>query len=183
MSKKLKIKVGSKNQVKIRSVQETLSLYPDMFKDFELEGIDAAVELFGHPKNLKQTIEGAMQRAKFSFTNCAYSIGLEGGLIEVPYSKTGYMEIAVCAIYDGNQYYLGLGPAFEWPKNVTEMILVNEADASQAFKKLGLTDQEKLGASEGGIVGYLTSGRLTREEQTKQSIITALIQLENSKLY
>lgn len=63
------------------------------------------------------------------------------------------------------------------------LILKGEADGSQAFKKLGITDNEKLGAAPGGIIGFLTSGKLTREEQIKQSVITALIQLENPKLY
>ena len=103
--------------------------------------------------------------------------------MEVPLSRTGFMEVSVCAIYDGKKYYLGLSPAFEWPVRVTEMILSGEANASQAFKKLGLTTHEKLGAVDGGIVGFLTKNRLTREKQTKQSIVMALIQIESPNLY
>ncbi len=179
----MKINIGSKNQIKIKSVKEAVALYPNLFPDAETEGIDVNVELFGHPKCLEETVSGAIKRAKAAFNNCDYSFGLEGGLIKVPFTKTGYMEIGACAIYDGKNICLGLSSAFEWPKKVTELIVSGGLDASQAFKQLGLTDREKLGAVDGGIVGYLTHGRLTREEQTRQSIIMALIQLEMPKLY
>ena len=103
--------------------------------------------------------------------------------MEVPYSKTGFMEIGACAIYDGKGFYLGLSPAFEWPKEVTKLILDNKADASQAFKQLDLTHHEKLGAVKGGIIGYLTEVRLTREDFTKYSIIMALIHLDKPELF
>lgn len=179
----MKINVASKNQTKINAVKEALKLYPKHFLNVEIKSVAVNIEEFGHPKNIGQTMQGAVERAKTAFQDCDYSFGLEGGLIQVPLSKTGFMEVAACAIFDGKDICLGLGPAFEWPKDVLKLILKNEADASQAFKKLGLTKSEKLGAAPGGIIGQLTFGRLTREEQIKQSIITALIQLENLELY
>ncbi len=179
----MKINVGSQNKTKVQSVKDTLLLYPDLFPNPEVTGLEVNVDLFGHPKNLQETTKGAVQRAKESFTDCDYSFGIEGGLIDVPDSVTGHMEIGVCAIYDGTTIFLGLSPAFEWPKKVLDFILEGKGDASKAFKELGLTDHEKLGAQEGGIAGFLTKGRMTREEQTKFSIITALIQLEQANLY
>jgi inosine/xanthosine triphosphatase len=179
----MKINVGSKNPVKIAAVRDAVGLYLELFPDAEIFGVEVNNELFGHPKNLKETVEGAVDRAKKAFVDCSYSFGLEGGLLEVPLTKTGHMEVGVCAVYDGKNVCLGLSPAFEWPKEVARLILSGKADGSQAFKRLGLTEHEKIGAVEGGIVGFLTKGRLTREEQTKQSIITALIQLERPKMY
>lgn len=179
----MEIKVGSKNIVKVQAVRDAVVLYPDLFPDPNVIGVDVNVELFGHPKSINETIEGAIKRAKESFNDCSYSFGLEGGLIEVPYTKSGFMEVGACAIYNGKDVYLGLSPAFEWPVRVTEMILSGEADGSQAFKKLGYTKHEKLGAIEGGIGGFLTNGRLTREGFTQYSIIMALIQLEKPELY
>ena len=175
----MKINVGSKNQTKVTAVKEAVALYPSLFPNPEVIGVDIDVELYGHPKNIEETVNGAIERAKKAFTNCDYSFGLEGGLLEVPLSKTGYMEVGVCAIYDGKNFHLGLSPAFEWPKSVTDLILSGKADASQAFKQLGLTTDEKLGAAKGGIIGFLTEGRLTREDFTRYSIIMALIHLEH----
>jgi len=179
----MKINVGSKNQTKITAVKDAVKLYPDLFSNPEIIGVDASVDLYGHPKSLEETINGAMKRAKESFKDCDYSFGLEGGLMEAPKSKSGFMEVGACAIYDGKNFCLGLSPAYEWPKEVTKLILSGEADASQAFKQLGLTEHEKLGAVEGGIIGFLTKGKLTREDFTKYSIIMALIHLENKELY
>lgn len=177
------ITVGSKNKVKIAAVEEAISMYPKIFSSPEVTELDVGVKLYGHPKNIKETVGGAVDRAKRAFIDCDYSFGIEGGLMEVPLAKTGFMEVGVCAIYDSKNFYLGLSPAFEWPKEVTDLILRGEADASQAFKQLRLTNHEKLGAEKGGIIGYLTEGRLTREAYIKYSIIMALIRLEKKELY
>lgn len=179
----MKINVGSKNKTKIQAVNSAIKLYPNLFVNAEVMGIEVQVEEFGHPKSIKETVEGAMKRAKKAFSDCDYSFGLEGGLIEVPYTKTGYMEVGACAIYDGTNIHLGLSPAFEWPLKVNEMVISGEADASQAFYKLGLTKHKKLGAVDGGIIGHLTGQKLTREDFTKYSIIMALVQLERPELY
>ena len=144
--------------------------------------MDAGVKEFGHPKTLKDTIEGAVFRAKRVFENCNYSFGIESGLAEVPYSKSGVMDVTACAIYDGREIHIGLSPSFEYPKRVTELILKNGLDASQAFKEAGLTNHPKIGMAE-GIVSVLTHGRLTRKEYTKHAIIMAMIHLENENLY
>lgn len=179
----MKIKVGSKNKTKIQAVVDAVKLYPNLFAAAEVEGVDVQVEVFGHPKNLEESLAGAIKRAKDAFIDCDYSFGLEGGLMKVPFTKTGYMEVGACAIYDGKTIHLGLSPGFEWPTKVNELIIGGQADASQAFKQLGYTEKEKLGSEEGGIVGFLTDQKLTREQYTKYSIIMALIQLEKPDLY
>ena len=179
----MKIAVGSKNQLKLQAVKDTLVLYPNLFPNPDIEGVDVAVPLFGHPKNIDETVSGAITRAKKAYGDCEYSFGVEGGLMEVPHTKTGYMEVNACAIFDGKEIYVGLGPAFEWPRPVTELIIKGEADASQAFKQLGFTHHEKLGVVSGGITGFLTNQRLTREDFIRYSIIMALIHLEKKELY
>lgn len=179
----MKLNVGTTNAVKIAAVKDAVALYPNLFPEVEIVGVEVNVDLYGHPKDLKETVEGAIERARQAFRDCDYSFGLEGGLMEVPYSKSGYMEVGVCAIYDGKEFYVGLSPAFEWPAQVTEMILRGEADASQAFKRLGYTHHEKLGAVPGGMIGFLTDKKMTREDFTKYSIMMALVRLEKAELY
>ena len=179
----MKIHVGSKNKIKIQSVVDAIALYPELFPKAQIIGVDVIVEEFGHPKNLEETISGAIARAKNAFEGSNYSFGLEGGLMEVPHTKSGFMEVGACAIYDGKNIVLGLSPAFEWPKGVTELIREGKADGSQAVRQLGITEHEKIGATKGGIVGMLTNGRLPREDFTKYSIMMALVQLEKPELY
>ena len=179
----MKINVGSKNKTKIQAVADSVLLYPNLFPNAEVVGIDVNIELFGHPKNLQETVDGAVARAKQAFVDCDYSFGLEGGQMEVPHSKSGFMEVGACAVYDGKNICIGLSPAFEWPIEVTKYILDGKGDASKAFKELGLTEHDKLGAQDGGIAGFLSNGRMTREDFTKYGIIMALIQLEWPEIY
>ncbi len=177
------IAVGSRNNVKITAVKNTLLLYPALFPSPDVQGRDIDIEEFGHPKNIDETVSGAITRAKKSFTACEYSIGLEGGLLAVPHTASGFMETNACAIYNGKEIYIGLGPAFEWPQKVTEMIIQGKADANKAFYTLGLVPHEKMGRNPGGMTSVLTGGRLSREDFIKYSIIIALTRLEQKKYY
>lgn len=177
----MKVNIGSKNQTKVGAVGEMLKEYPQ-FGGAEVIPFDVNVKTYDHPISLEKTVQGAIDRAKGAFQNCDLSFGIEGGLIEVPNSKTGYMEVAACAIYDGNQFHLGLSSAYEWPKAVTDGIVNKGLDGSQALKEAGLTSHEKIGTAEGGI-SILTDGRLNRKEYNKQAVRMALIHLEHPELY
>ena len=92
------------------------------------------------------------------------------------------MNVCACAIYDGKDYHLGISSAFEYPTNVTKLVFSEGLEIDEAIYKTGLTDDKRIGRS-GGVIGYLTKGRLTRKEYIKQAIITALIHLENPELF
>ena len=176
----MKINVGSTNQAKIEAVTEVVGDYP-MFKNAEVVGVEVTVELFGHPKSLAETVNGAIERAKKAFVDCDYSVGIEGGLMAVPHTTTGYIEIGVCAVYDGTRHALGFSSGMEWPTKVTELILAGY-DGSQALRETGLTAHTKVGTAGGGS-GILTEGRMDRKATMKQGLIMALIQFEHPELY
>ncbi|MFA6131085.1 MAG: inosine/xanthosine triphosphatase [Patescibacteria group bacterium] len=175
------VNVGSRNQTKVQAVSEALQ-ESKLFDAVEVVPVDVVAEEFGHPVGIEQVIKGAMDRAQKAFKNCELSFGIEGGLVEVPQTKSYYMEFAVCAIYDGTQFHLGMSPGFEWPKSVTDMIVHEKLDGSQALKKAGLTVEEKIGATEGGI-WILTHGRMNRKEYNRLAVEMALIHLENMEHY
>lgn len=178
----MKLTVGSKNPTKISAVKETVKLYPELFPDPEVTCVDVAIEEFGHPKSLDDTVKGAMNRAKKAFIDCSYSFGIEGGLMAVSHTKTGFMEVGVCAIYDGQNFHLGLSPAFEWPKQVFDLILNKNMDGSQAVKEVGITSHEKIGEA-GGTISVLTRGHANRTAHNKDSVLMAIVHLLNPKLY
>jgi inosine/xanthosine triphosphatase len=177
----MKIGVGSKNKTKVDAVRDLLKEYP-MFEDGEVLSIDVQVEEFGHPKSLDETVEGAVKRAKQAYAGNDYGFGIEGGLMKVPQTKSGYMEVAACAIYDGKEIHLGLSQACEWPKKAIEGILHKGLDGSQAMKAAGFTQHEKLGEQE-GLVGIFTKGRMNRTDYNKGAIMMALMHLENPEHY
>lgn len=172
----MKIIVGSVNPVKISAVAESLILYSHL-AGAEVSGLEAASGVSDQPKTLEETVRGAMNRAKGVFKDCDYSFGLESGLMAVPNTKSGFMDVCVCAIYDGLEFHLGLSSAWEAPKKVMEHILKEGLDMNDAAFKAGFTKDPKVGSSE-GLVGIMTKGRLTRKEYTKEAVRTALIHLE-----
>jgi len=177
----MNINIASKNPIKIRAVEEVIKDY-DFLSKAKINSTESSSEVSKEPKSLEETVSGAMNRARNSFKTCDYSFGIESGLMQVPYTKTGEMDVCVCAIYDGRNYHLGLSCAFEFPPKVIELIHTKGLDANEAFFKCRLTDKEKIGAEEGAI-GLLTKGKVTRKDYTKQAIKMALIQLENKDLY
>lgn len=177
----MKVGVGSKNKTKVQAVADILLDYP-LFEDAEVIGVDVTVELYGHPKSLEETVAGAVDRAKQAYEGHDWGFGIEGGLMAVPYTKTGYMEVAACAIYDGKEISLGLSQACEWPRTVIDGILHKGLDGSQSMKAAGITQLEKLG-EHGGFIGIATKGRMNRADQNKGAVVMALIQLENPEHY
>ncbi|MBI4098724.1 MAG: inosine/xanthosine triphosphatase [Candidatus Magasanikbacteria bacterium] len=173
--------VGSKNPVKIAAVREIIADYP-LIAGATVEGVAVDSGVTDQPITLEATIDGAINRAKAAFKDCHYSFGIESGIMPVPHTKTGYMDVCACVIYDGNEIHLGLSSAFEYPKQVTEFILKNHLDASTAFKHAGLTDHPYIGYGS-GIIGILTNSRLLRKEYTQQAIRNALIHLEHPEWY
>lgn len=173
--------VGSTNKTKIEAVTAAFSAH-DRFRGVEVRGIAVHVPEFGHPKNLEETVQGAMARAKNAFQECDYGVGIEGGLMDVPYTKTGHMEVAACAIFDGTRYHIGLSPACEWPKAALHGILHKGLDGSQALIDAGLTDHPKLG-TESGLIAMLTDGIMNRTAYNTAAVHMALAHLLHPEYY
>jgi inosine/xanthosine triphosphatase len=177
----MKVGVGSKNKTKIEAVGQAFHQIP-MFADATIEGVAVQIEEFGHPKTMEETVAGAVDRAKQAHAGHDLGVGIESGLILVPQTKTGYMEVAACAIYDGSQIHLGFSQAYEWPKKVLDKILHEGLDGSQAMKAAGITDKQKLGEHE-GFVGVMTNGRMNRTDFNRGAVVMALLHLENAEHY
>ncbi|MDE2001475.1 MAG: DUF84 family protein [Patescibacteria group bacterium] len=172
----MNIRVGSVNPNKVEAVRELLQDYPHL-KEAEVSGVAASSGVSEQPKSLDETVRGATHRAQGAFKDCTYSFGIESGLMAVPGSKSGFMDVCVCAIFDGKELHIGLSSAWEAPKHVMQYMLSDGLDMNQAAFKAGLTENPKVGSSE-GLVSIMTKGRLSRKEYTKEAIRTALIHLE-----
>ncbi|OGZ00251.1 MAG: hypothetical protein A2945_04455 [Candidatus Liptonbacteria bacterium RIFCSPLOWO2_01_FULL_52_25] len=174
----MKIKVGSKNPAKVEAVAEIIKEYPHL-AHAKVGGIEANSDVSNQPKSLDETIRGAMNRAKHAREACDYGIGIESGLMHVPHTKSGHMDVCACAIYDGREFHLGLSSAWEFPdKTIIESMVSEGIDMNEAVHRAGLTQKPKVGSEEGAI-GILTKGRVDRKEYTKQALRMALIHLEH----
>jgi inosine/xanthosine triphosphatase len=153
-----------------------------MFKHAEIISRKTDSGVSDQPKSLEETVRGAINRAKSAFQDCKYSFGIESGLMAVPHTKTGYMDMAICAIYDGSQIHLGMSSAFECPIEITRLVFEEGLDLNQASQRIGITTDPKIGDSQ-GLVGVISKGHIMRRDYTIQAIKTALIHLQNPELY
>jgi inosine/xanthosine triphosphatase len=170
------INIGTKNRPKIEALEDLLKDYP-ILKDYKVKAVNASSEVAEQPLSLDETIQGAINRAKNSFRDCDYSVGIESGLMQVPHSKSGYLEFCACAIYDGNNIHIGLSSAWEFSDPSIFLSMVNDKlDLCQAVYKAGLTEDPRLGEST-GVVGLASKGKLPRKQYNQEAIRTALIHL------
>lgn len=176
--------VGSTNEIKVGAVEQTLVDYPT-FTGFHVMGVSVPSGVSEQPLTLDEIVQGASNRASHAFKahpQCCYSFGIESGIFPVKGTRTGFFEACVCAIYDGCRFYFGLSSGFEVPPAILHHVLHDGADLGVACHLAGITDNPRLGSSE-GLVGILTSGRMNRLAYTKQSLVTALVQLEHATWY
>jgi inosine/xanthosine triphosphatase len=173
----MKVNLGSENPVKVHAVKNAFSKY---FKKVEVKGEKTALEARDQPLNLLEIINGAKSRAKKSFKECDYSVGIESGIMGFP-CDSGYMEITVAAIFDGKQFFLGASPLFEYPKKAVELLLKERDDVNTAFAKL-FGKEKDLGRKH-GAVGELTKGKVNRTEFTELAVIMALTKIVSKEFF
>ena len=177
----MKIFVGTKNAAKLKAVKMVVEDYA-VLKPVEVFGKEVASGVADQPKSMEETVTGAKNRARSAWEKNGLGIGLESGLVEVPGSRNGFMDLCVAAVFDGKNFSLGLSSGFECPPKVHQLIFEKGLDMTQACNELKITDNPQLGAAE-GLVGILTGGRIDRTEYTKQALIMALVAIEKGGLY
>ncbi len=171
----MRIAVGSTNPVKIKATE---NVFKKFFSDVEVFGV--GVRSKKQPIGMKETIEGAISRAEQALTHGDLGVGIEAGLVEIPYSATGYFDIQFCAIKDKSGLTtLGCGMGFEYPKAVIEEVFKGKEVGEVMEKISGIKEiGRKIGA-----IGFLSKGVIDRVSLTEQAVISALIPRINKELY
>ncbi len=164
----MKIAVGSLNPVKINAVKE---VFTQFYPNAEVVGVKPEPGVSEQPFGLEETIRGAVQRAESALKHGSIGIGIEAGLIEIPYSEVGFLDIHFCVIADHERTTIGSSTGFEYPS-----IIISQAkggmDVGRAMEEL--SGIKGIGRKK-GAVGYLSDGVLTRKELCRQAILAALI--------
>ncbi|MFX0037155.1 MAG: inosine/xanthosine triphosphatase [Candidatus Hermodarchaeota archaeon] len=185
---KINVCVGSLNPTKIKAVEEALTKF---FKNFRVYNIKVDSKVSNQPIGLKNIIKGAITRAKSSLNylinekkiqNDIFGVGIEAGLAEVPYTKSGFMDFQFCAIInEEKQISLGSGITFEYPKFVIDQILQEkDKEIGEIIGKLAGNENLK---NESGAISFLSKNVITRKEILKQAAICAMLPFINKELY
>ncbi len=170
----MEVVIATRNPVKIRAVKNVFSKF---YKNFRLKSVE--YEYKKQPVGLSETIIGAIKRACFAFEYGDMGIGIEAGLVEIPYTISGYFDIQFCAIINEEGLTLGCGMGFEYPR-----IVVNEALKGEEVGKImeKISGIKNIGKNIGAI-GFLSKGIIDREKLTEQAVLSALIPRINKTLY
>jgi inosine/xanthosine triphosphatase len=174
--------VGSENPVKIKAVKNVLKSF--FGRKLRVKGVKVDLNLPKQPIGLEETIKGAIKRAKFALDfekNVDYGIGIEAGLIKVPYTISGYMDQQITAILDRSLCLtIGASSMFELPKSIIENIIKKNSEMEEVIEEFfGI---KNIGKKQGAI-GYFSYGKINRLKLTEQSVIMALIPRMNKRVY
>jgi len=176
----MKVAVGSLNELKIEAVRRVFEEYfPRVF----VEAV--SVDVPPQPIGFEETLRGAVRRGLEALRrlDADYGVGIEAGLIQMPYTITGYVDQHICAIIDRDERVtpLGFSASFEFPAEIVKCILAGKAaEAKEVMDKIARTKEIGRGM---GAIGYLTSRKMNRIDLCIQAVISALIPRLNTQLY
>ena len=178
----IKVVVGSQNPVKINGVKRAFSYY---YSNVEVLAVKPVSNVPPQPITLEETVLGAVSRgynALLEVENADYGVGIEAGFIRFPSTITGFLDVQIAAIVDREGYVtIGTSQAFEFPSEaVSEVIRGDVIESEEVISRItGIIEiGDKMGA-----IGYLTKGKILREDLTVQAVISALIPRLNRRLY
>jgi len=184
-----RLMLGTRNTAKIQGVAAAFADLQNALRAPDLSGTDAwscQVEsgVSETPWGFQVTTEGAQNRAYAAYTallcettplpsgHVALGIGVESGFIEVAPAMLTLYNFDVCALFDGQHYYLGISPGFEYPRRLVHNIFLHRQPFQQARQYITTAADIEQHA---GIVGVLAGGLIDRPEMTRLATRLALI--------
>lgn len=181
--------LGTTNAAKIQGVQAAFhdlqaSLQAPELAQPDLWTCPVDTGVSEEPWGFPHTVQGAQNRALAAYTrlretrgclpagHVSIGIGVESGFIEVtPVAFTLY-NFDVCALFDGQAYYLGISPGFEYPRRLVRNIFFDRQSFQQARQYITSTAHIE---QDTGLVGVLAGGLTDRPEMTRLATRLALI--------
>jgi len=176
----LKILVGSKNPVKIASVEEALENY---FDNIDVIGIEVESGVSVQPIN-DETFIGAQNRAlrlkelnDSKKLNADLFVGIEGGITKQ--FDTWFAFGCMCIIDNNGRTGLGTSPHFQLPQSVVEKLSkgIELGDVMDEIMNQQNTKQKH------GAIGYFTNGIMTRKELYVEGLKVAVIPFLHKEMY
>jgi inosine/xanthosine triphosphatase len=176
----MKILVGSKNPVKISSVEDAFKNY---FDNIEVIGIEIESGVFVQPIN-DETFTDAQNRAmKLKGLNdkqnlsSDFFVGIEGGIAK-QFDKW-FAFGCMCVADKEGRIGFGTSPHFELPDNVVEKLLdgIELGDVMDEIQNQQNTKQKH------GAIGFFTNGVMNRKELYVEGLKVAVIPFLHKEMF
>ncbi len=176
----MKILVGSKNPVKIASVEEAFANY---FEKIEAVGIEVSSGVGVQPVG-DETFTGAMNRAMklkelndSQKLNADFFVGIEGGIAK--HFNKWFAFGCMCVVDKEGRAGFGLSPNFELPLMVVDKLLqgIELGDVMDEIMNQQNTKQKQ------GAIGFFTNGVMNRKELYVEGLKVAVIPFLHKKMF
>lgn len=163
------IAVGTKNPAKVEGVKKAFAKY---FSDIEVRLVDSSSVAKAQPLGLEQMTEGATARARYALAQAGgdFGVGVEAGIFTIGSVFFDHQQAAI--VDPSGKVSLGHSAGYMLPKEAMEKMVKEGTELERWAEKL--SGIEEVG-DKGGLIKFLTQGRMTRAELTEQCVVTALI--------
>ena len=176
----MNILVGSKNPVKITSVEESFANY---FDSIEVLGVEVESGVAHQPFG-DETFIGARNRANAlkkindeEKLNADFFVGIEGGVI---YQFEKWFAFGCMCIMDtDNNVGFGLTPHFELPAIIVHE-LQRGVELGDVMDKIQNEENTK---QKHGAIGYFTNGVMNRKELYIEGLKVAIVPFLHKKMF
>jgi inosine/xanthosine triphosphatase len=176
---KFHIAVGSKNPVKIQSA---LAGFTQMFPEceFTVAGFDVASGVSDQPLTCQETLRGATIRAnelKSIAPDADFFVGIEGGIEFI--DDTLFASAWIVIVDAAGKASSGRSGSFALPARIKQLV--------ESGMELGHANDEVFtehnSKQQGGAVGSLTGGVITRQSLYEHAMVLALVAFRQEELF
>ena len=133
-------------------VSATRKAFAKFYPKVKVIGIPVSSSVSAQPVSFGEIVRGARERARRSFGECDFSVGIEAGTFRIASVSPRPFMITMACVFDGKREALGSGPFFEAP----------------------LARVRKMMRSDSGTVSKVTRGKVTRGAVTRDAVMMAL---------
>ncbi len=171
------IAVGTRNPAKVKGVRLAFAKY---FTKVVLRPVDSSSVARLQPLGLGQMTEGAVARARFALSRVGgdLGVGVEAGIFKV---GGAYFDHQQAALVDGSgRISLGHSAGYPLPREAIAKMIKEGRELEDFAKELSGIDGI---GDKGGLIHYLTKGKMSRAELTEQCVIMALIPRLHKDVY
>ena len=163
------VAVGTKNPAKLEGVRRGFAKY---YPAVELRSVDSASVAKAQPKGLVEMTQGATARARFALSRAGgdFGVGVEAGIFTI---EDVYFDNQVAAVVDpSGRVSLGHSAGYSLPREDMERLFKEGKELERWAEKVSGIDEV---GDKGGLIHYLTKGKMSRADLTEQCVMTALI--------
>jgi len=165
---KIVVAVGTKNPAKIEGVKRAFARY---YVDVEVRPVDSSKVAKAQPRGLDEMAAGASARAKYALSVAGgdFGVGVEAGIFNI---GLVYFDNQVGAVSDRRGgVSLGHSAGYMLPRDAMEELFREGKELERWAEKVSGIDEV---GDKGGLVNFLTKGKVSRADLTEQCVIMAL---------